>query len=153
MGRDLDMQIAVVQSSASSQGLCIVIRLNNPLSHSYDYVFQHEGKPCHYVVIVQDYLNNWFPERWIGQGAQVYRTEVDNLQVLRDCIQQAFAQIMPWMIQNAFREAAVRFELCKDTDCAYVSFGCMKHCQLWETLYRILLKTIWLNLDLPIQDC
>ncbi|KAJ8874382.1 hypothetical protein PR048_025230 [Dryococelus australis] len=88
---------------------------SNIPKHSTD-VFQNDGTPCHYAVIVQNYLNNWFPERWIGQGAQVYRTEVDNFQMMRDGIRQAVAQITPWMLQNAFREAAMRFDLCRDTD-------------------------------------
>ena len=31
-------------------------------------VFQQDGAPCHYALIVCDYLNSRFPNRWIGRG-------------------------------------------------------------------------------------
>jgi len=31
-------------------------------------VFQQDGAPCHYAMIVRDYLDRPFPGRWIGRG-------------------------------------------------------------------------------------
>jgi len=31
-------------------------------------VFQQDGAPCHYAIIVVDYLYRRFPGRWIGRG-------------------------------------------------------------------------------------
>ncbi|KAJ4436649.1 hypothetical protein ANN_16780 [Periplaneta americana] len=31
--------------------------------------FQHDGAPCHYAAIIQNYLNDQFPNRWIGRRA------------------------------------------------------------------------------------
>jgi len=31
-------------------------------------VFQQDGAPCHYAIIVGDYLDRRFPGRWIGRG-------------------------------------------------------------------------------------
>jgi hypothetical protein len=31
-------------------------------------VFQQDGAPCHYAIIVCDYLDRRFPGRWIGRG-------------------------------------------------------------------------------------
>lgn len=33
--------------------------------------FQHDGAPAHFGEIVQDYLNDAYPERWIGRGGPV----------------------------------------------------------------------------------
>lgn len=32
-------------------------------------VFQQDGTPCHYATIVRNYLNEQFPNRWIGRGS------------------------------------------------------------------------------------
>ncbi|KAJ8871263.1 hypothetical protein PR048_027569 [Dryococelus australis] len=50
----------------------------------------------------------------------MYRTKVDNLQVLTGRIRQPVAQISLWMLQNAFREVVVWFQLCRDTDGGHV---------------------------------
>ena len=31
-------------------------------------VFQQDGAPCHYAIILRDYLDRRFPGRWIGRG-------------------------------------------------------------------------------------
>ena len=33
-------------------------------------VFQQDGAPCNYAVIVRDYLDRHFPGRWIGRGGK-----------------------------------------------------------------------------------
>ena len=30
--------------------------------------FQQDGVPCHYVLVVHDYLSRTFPNCWIGHG-------------------------------------------------------------------------------------
>ena len=32
-------------------------------------VYQQDGAPAHFALIVRDYLNGTFPERWIGRGS------------------------------------------------------------------------------------
>ncbi|KAJ8877243.1 hypothetical protein PR048_021697 [Dryococelus australis] len=34
----------------------------------HDDGFQRDGTPCHYAYIIQDYLNDQFPDHWIGRG-------------------------------------------------------------------------------------
>ena len=36
-----------------------------------DILFQKDGVPCHYGVIVQDYLNDSFPNRWIWRDQEL----------------------------------------------------------------------------------
>jgi len=33
-------------------------------------VFQQDGAPCHYTIIVRDYLDRRFPGGWIGRGGK-----------------------------------------------------------------------------------
>jgi hypothetical protein len=33
--------------------------------------YLHDGAPCHYPLIVREWLNNNFPERWIGRNGPV----------------------------------------------------------------------------------
>jgi hypothetical protein len=33
--------------------------------------YLHDGAPCHYALIVREWLNNNFPERWIGRNGPV----------------------------------------------------------------------------------
>ena len=31
-------------------------------------VFQQDGAPCHYAIIVREYLDKCFPRPWFGRG-------------------------------------------------------------------------------------
>ncbi|PSN33103.1 hypothetical protein C0J52_19410 [Blattella germanica] len=110
----------------------------------HDVVFQQDGAPCHYANIMKDYLNDRFPNRWIGRGgnrpwaprspdltpldffawgfikSKVYQNKINDLVVLKARIRQAVAAITPRMLENVFRETVTRFELCRDTDGAHV---------------------------------
>lgn len=33
--------------------------------------FQHDGCPVHFVLVVRNWLNQQYPERWIGRGSEV----------------------------------------------------------------------------------
>ena len=42
-----------------------------PLQVSQRLWFQHDGAPAHFALDVREYLNNVFPNRWIGRGGPV----------------------------------------------------------------------------------
>jgi hypothetical protein len=49
--------------------------------------FQQEGAPCHYAIIVHDYLDRRFPGRWIGRGGtQPWAAHSSNLTQLDFCL-------------------------------------------------------------------
>src|SRR5581483_7773486 len=41
------------------------------LSNSQDIYFMQDGAGPHYALTVRNYLNNQFPERWIGRGGPI----------------------------------------------------------------------------------
>jgi inhibitor of nuclear factor kappa-B kinase subunit alpha len=104
-------------------------------------VFQQDGAPCHYAVIVRDYLDRSFPSRWIGCGgtqpwaasspdltpldffawgfikSKVYTgRRIGDLAELRYRIVNAVQNITPQMLESVFRKTIYHFELCGDTD-------------------------------------
>ena len=44
---------------------------NVPLQVRQRLWFQHGGAPAHFALNVREYLNNVFPNRWIGRGGPV----------------------------------------------------------------------------------
>ena len=44
---------------------------NVPLQVRQRLWFQHDGAPAHFALDVREYLNNVFPNRWIGRGGPV----------------------------------------------------------------------------------
>ena len=44
---------------------------NVPLQARQRLWFQQDGAPAHFVLDVREYLNNVFPNRWIGRGGPV----------------------------------------------------------------------------------
>ena len=44
---------------------------NVPLQVRQRLWFQHDGAPVHFALDVREYLNNVFPNRWIGRGGPV----------------------------------------------------------------------------------
>ena len=44
---------------------------NVPLQVRERFWFQHDGAPPHFDLDVREYLNNVFPNRWIGRGGPV----------------------------------------------------------------------------------
>ena len=95
-------------------------------------VFQQDGAPPHFANVVNDFLNETFPGRWIGRGSQrmraqpspdltpldffgwgyiksfVYRTRVRDLTDLRNRIREAVFTITPDTLANVFQYASQR---------------------------------------------
>ncbi|GBP58036.1 hypothetical protein EVAR_39752_1 [Eumeta japonica] len=85
-------------------------------------IFQNDGCPAHWRLIVMEYLNNVFPNSWIGRDGPipwpprspdltpldfyvwgrakelVYATEVQNVEDLRERIEAAFQKIQQEML-------------------------------------------------------
>src|SRR5215469_8152841 len=100
--------------------------------------FQHDGAPPHYTRHVRDYLNESFPNRWLGRGGPVawpprspdltpldyylwshmktlvYETKVDSRAALRDRIFAAGEHIRnrPNNIGSATQSLLMRAENC-----------------------------------------
>lgn len=111
-----------------------------PLAERQRIWFQQDGAPPHYAIVVRQWLNEEFGNRWIGRGgpfpwpprspdltpldyflwgyvkSKVYETEPLNLQDLEDRIRNAFATITPEMLQNVRRSLEERLEECIDAD-------------------------------------
>lgn len=107
-------------------------------------VLQQDGAPPHFALTVRAYLNDMFPNRWIGRASprmwaprspdftpldffawgfikqQVYRTKVPNLQVLKERIRQASAMITEDMLVNVFQATVRRWETCFEIDGGHV---------------------------------
>lgn len=99
-------------------------------------VYQQDGAPPHFALIVRSYLDEMFPGRWIGRGSprlwaprspdltpldffawgyiknEVYRTRVRDLQDLRQRIRHAVDLITPRMLRAVFRSTTTRWEKC-----------------------------------------
>ena len=93
-------------------------------------VFQQDGAPCHYAIIVRDYLDRRFPGRWIGRGgtqpwaarspdltplvfffawgfikSKVYTgRRIGEIAELRNRIIDAVQKVTPQMLESVFRE-------------------------------------------------
>ena len=103
--------------------------------------FQHDGAPPHYTRHVREYLNESFPNHWLGRGGPVawpprspdltpleyyvwghvktlvYESKVDSRTVLRDRIFAAAEQIgnHPDNIVSAIQSLLVRADNCLAT--------------------------------------
>lgn len=106
--------------------------------------FQQDGAPCHYSLIVQEALNNRFPDRWIGRNGPimwpprspdltpldfffwgyvknlVYAEKIRDLQHLRERIYAAITTVTPEMLQNTWREVDYRLDVCRATGGAHI---------------------------------
>ena len=103
-------------------------------------VFQQDGVPCHYAIIVHDYLDRHFLGHWISRGrtqpwaalspgltrldffawgfikSKVYTgRRIGDLAKLSNRIFDAVQKITPQMLESVFRETIYCFELCRDT--------------------------------------
>ena len=109
-----------------------------PLMIRSQMYFQHDGAPPHYTLHVRDYLNESFPNRWLGRGGPipwpprspdltpldyylwghmkilVYETKVDSRAALRDRIFAAAEHIRnhPNNISSATQSLLMRAENC-----------------------------------------
>lgn len=95
--------------------------------------FQQDGAPAHYAIIVRDFLNVTFPDRWVGRRgplewaprspdltpcdfflwgyikSKVYATKPRNLAELEEKIRTACTQIDEQMLQNVGKECIRRW--------------------------------------------
>ena len=109
-----------------------------PLMVRSQMYFQHDGAPPHYTRHVREYLNEFFPNRWLGRGGPVawpprspdltpldyylwghmktlvYETKVDSREALRDRIFAAAEHIRnhPGNIASATQSLLMRAENC-----------------------------------------
>ena len=98
--------------------------------------YQHDGAPPHSARCTRHILNRKYPNKWIGRGGPrswparspdltpldfflwgtikeyVYRTPINNVQELRDRIDEAFATITPEMLQRSRENLIRRAQLC-----------------------------------------
>ena len=99
-------------------------------------VYQQDGAPPHFALIVRNYLTDIFPGRWIGcaslrlwaprspdltpkdffawgfnQG-EVYQVTINGLEQLKNPIFAAAGQITPDMLARVFRATEERWDMC-----------------------------------------
>lgn len=102
-------------------------------------VFQQDGCPAHSTLVITNWLNEQFPQKWIGRHGpiywpprspdltgmdyflwgylkqKVYATDMhDNIEVLKDRITDAIATVTPEIIHNVYHEFRERMEKCVD---------------------------------------
>lgn len=106
---------------------------NVPLEIRHQLWFMHDGAPAHFSLLAREYLNNHYPNRWIGRGAPVawpprspdcnpldfffwghmknlvYSTPIHTIAELRDRINHGFDVVRnsPGMLQRV-RQSMVR---------------------------------------------
>ena len=102
------------------------------------------GAPPHWGLCVRDFLNEVFPNRWIGRDGptpwparspditpldfflwgyvkdNVYRTPICDLQTLKTRIKEAIASVTFEMLQNTWREIDHRLDVLRATNGAHV---------------------------------
>jgi len=107
-----------------------------PLLEGKDLYFMHDGAPAHYSLIVRDFLDERFPDRWIGRRGviewpprspdltppdfflwgvlkeAVYQTKSQSLEDLKTKISAAFADVTVELCQKVCRSVPVRAEKC-----------------------------------------
>ena len=110
-------------------------------------VFQQDGAPCHSALVTRDYLNEQFPNRWIGKGgrslwaprspdltpldfsvwgyikSKVYATRVSDRDELKTRITEAARLITPEMLENIYRSVENRFQSCIDRNGGHVELN------------------------------
>jgi len=102
--------------------------------------FQHDGAPPHFYRAVRNWLDNYFPNRWVGRGGplpwpqrspdltpldwfvwgyikgRVYDTAPDDAEDLKRRIREAFTTITPDMLGEVRRNQDQRFADCLTAD-------------------------------------
>lgn len=98
--------------------------------------YQHDGAPAHFALIVQEYLNNWKTDKWIGRGGsitwpprspdltpidfflwghvkqEVYQTPPTTPDNMKDRIRQCFARISHATLIKVRESIIRRLQLC-----------------------------------------
>lgn len=112
--------------------------------HQPDVIFQQDGAPPHWGVIVRDFLDENFPDRWCGRGGPipwpprspdltpldfflwgfvkniVYQTPVPSLDELKRRIVTAIQNVTPQMLENTWREIEFRLDVLRATRGSHV---------------------------------
>ena len=107
-------------------------------------VFQQDGAPLHWGLIVRDFLNETFPNRWIGRNGptpwpprspdiipldfflwgyvkdRVYRKPVRDVETLQSRIIEILATVNEEMLENTWREIEYRLDILRATNGAHV---------------------------------
>lgn len=107
-------------------------------------IFQQDGAPPHWSRNVRDYLNETFPNRWIGRDGpipwpprspditpldfffwgyvkdQVYSTRVDSIEHLKERIRNAIRSVTVDMLHSTWREIEFRLDILRATRGAHV---------------------------------
>lgn len=107
-------------------------------------IFQQDGAPPHWGLCVRDFLNETFPDRWIGRDGptpwpprtpditpldfflwgyvkdKVYATPVPDLETLRRRITNAIGDVTQEMLSNVWCEIDYRLDILRVTNGAHV---------------------------------
>ena len=107
-------------------------------------VFQQDGAPPHWGLIVRDFINETFPNRWIGRNGptpwpprspditplnfflcgyvkdRVYKTPVRDVETLQSRIIGVLATVNEEMLENTWREIEYRLDILRATNGAHV---------------------------------
>lgn len=107
-------------------------------------VFQQDGAPPHFALIVREYLDATFPRRWIGRGSnriwaprspdltpldffawgyvksQVYKVKINSIANLKERIRQAVRNITPAMLNKVFEATVRRWETCMEVQGGHI---------------------------------
>ena len=110
-------------------------------------IFQQDGAPPHYANITREYLNETFPERWVGRGGEkgwkawpprspdltpldfffwgyvkdkVYQVKIRDLTHLVERVTSAIESIPQSMISKVWREVEYRLDVCRATNGGHI---------------------------------
>ena len=107
-------------------------------------MFQQDGAPPHWGLIVRDFLNETFANRWIGRNGRtpwpprspditpldfflwgyvkdgVYTTPVRDVETLQSRIIEVLATVNEEMLENTWREIEYRLDILRATNGAHV---------------------------------
>ena len=108
--------------------------------------WQQDGAPAHYVLVVREWLDEWFPNMWIGRRGpiewpprspdltppdfflwgylrdKIYQHHIQNLDHLQQIIVDEFNQVPLNMCRKACENVKLRLQACIDADGAQVDF-------------------------------
>ena len=110
-------------------------------------VFQQDGASAYTAIITRSYLNEQFPNRWIGKDGNrpwaarspdltpldffvwghiksiIYATRISNIAELKARITEAANSITPQMLENVSVEVEDRFRRCVDRGGGHVELN------------------------------
>lgn len=111
---------------------------NIPLGNLNTIYYQQDGAPAHNALIVRNYLDTEFPNRWLGTHGpipwpprspdltppdfflwgflknEIYQRQHENLEELQESIRAAFRKISRIHLINTLRSVKKRCELCRN---------------------------------------